>query len=250
MSSRLPILFVLFCAVVCRPGNAQSSPDPSSSSTPPDTSSSAPEPSEASTSERGQPLSADRLSLWIGGSLSTGDLIGNIPRGQFGLLGLRYHRSLSPSTSGRSPDRPTLTYTADLFPVLFLSIPPGTIPAPKGNGDQGDESEPSTRKQGLDTFGFGASPVGFRINYRSGQRIQPYIAGSIGFVYFLRSMPDQRGKHLNFTADAGVGVQVALTADVTLTAGYRYQHLSNGFRGKINPGVDANLLHLGITVPR
>jgi opacity protein-like surface antigen len=48
--------------------------------------------------------------------------------------------------------------------------------------------------------------------------------------------------------DVGAGVRVVLTPTLTLTAGYRYHHLSNGFRGQINPGVDANLFRLGVTV--
>jgi hypothetical protein len=46
----------------------------------------------------------------------------------------------------------------------------------------------------------------------------------------------------------GAGLRLVLTTRTTLTVGYRYHHLSNGFRGKINPGVDANLVYLGVSL--
>ena len=191
---------------------------------------------------------ATNLSLWGGGSLSTGEVVGNITEAQFGMLGARYGRPLRPPDSRRSPGGPLLIYTADLLPVVVLSIPPNTIPAPLAERQEQDEKEFATLEQGLDTYGIGARPVGFRINYLPTKRVQPFIAGSMGFVYFLQSVPDERGKHLNFTFDVGAGLQLVLTTRTTLTVGYRYHHLSNGFRGKINPGVDANLVYLGVSL--
>lgn len=245
LSVRLPVLLVLACALICRPSEAQSlDGDPSPSSTPPDTS--AASPSAPSESKSVQPISEAALSLWVGGAFSTGEIIGNTSEGQFGLLALRYNRTFPSSASPTGSDGSTVTYTADLFPVVFLSIPQTAIPD-KGASSQRDGSESTSSKQRLDTYGVGANPAGLRINYASGQPVQPFIAGSGGFVYFFRPVPDERGKHLNFTFDVGVGVQVVLSTHTTLTIGYRYQHLSNAFRGQINPGVDANLFYLGIS---
>jgi len=165
-------------------------------------------------------------------------------------MGLRYHRLLIPSTSETRTNGPTLTYMLDVFPAFLLSIPPGTVSAPPESGVPSTDSEASVYRKGLDTYGVGANPVGLRITYRVAKRVQPFIAGSTGLVYFLQSVPNERGKHLHFMFDVGVGVQVVLTPDLILTAGYRYYHLSNGFRGQINPGIDENLLHLGVAVSR
>lgn len=174
-------------------------------------------------------------------------MVGNISKAQFGMLGVRYGQPLRPPDPGKSPEGPLLIYTADLLPVVVLSIPPNTIPAPLAERRTQDEEDSATLDQGLDAYGIGARPVGFRINYLPTKRVQPFIAGSMGFVYFLQPVPDERGKHLNFTFDVGAGLRLVLTARMTLTVGYRYHHLSNGFRGKINPGVDANLVYLGIS---
>lgn len=161
-----------------------------------------------------------------------------------GVLGLQYERLLVPAPPAPRPDGPTLTYTVDLFPVLLLSLPPGAVAIPPFNRTS------SVQEQGLDTYGVGASPAGLRLTYRIAKRVQPFIAGSTGLAYFVRPVPSEWGKQLNFMFDVGAGVQVILTPDFLLTAGYRYHHLSNGFRGRINPGIDANLFYFGIAVSR
>lgn len=240
VSHRLLSVFLLALFLFCPPTWAQSADNgppliPSSSSD-----------SSSSTSTQTQEVSLNRsqLSLWLGGSLESGHILGKIPRSRFALLGFRYHHLLVPAESNTlAPSRLTLTYTADVFPLARLSIPPHTISTSTRRG----EDNPLWEK-GLQTNGVGASPFGLRINHRYNKHIQPFVAGSTGFIYFFRPMPDERGRHLNFTVDVGLGVQVLLSSSTTLTLGYRYLHLSNGFRGIVNPGVDANLMHLGVTV--
>lgn len=240
VSHRLLSFLLLALFLFCPPTWAQST---DSGSLPPPSSSSD---SSSSTSTQTQEITLTRsqLSLWLGGSLESGHLLGKIPRSRFALLGIRYHHLLIPAeASPLAPSRLTLTYTADVFPLAHLSIPPHTISTSPRRGENNQLWE-----KGLQTNGIGASPFGLRINHRYTKHIQPFIAGSSGFIYFFRPMPDERGRHLNFTIDVGLGVQVLLSSSTTLTLGYRYLHLSNGFRGIVNPGVDANLMHLGVTV--
>lgn len=187
------------------------------------------------------------MSLWFGGSFSTGGVIGKIRRSRLGLIGYRYSHRLIPVASEAPDSSPKVTYMADLFPAVFLSIPAEAVPS-LVTPYQDQRAEPRPQNRELNTYGLGASPIGLRINFRPTSRLQPFIGGSTGFVYFLRSVPNEQGKQLNFTADAGGGLQVILSPSVALLIGYRYHHLSNGFRGQINPGVDANLLYLGVSV--
>ena len=191
--------------------------------------------------------STNAVGVWAAGSFATGRLIGNIRRARVGLVGLRYHRLLAPASPSPSFDGPTLTYTADLLPVLFLSIPSGALPSlPSGESSPARMS--SSRPQDRTAVGVGVRPAGLRLTYRPHKRVQPFVAGSTGLAFFDRSVPNALGRSLNFMFDVEAGVRVVLTPTLTLTAGYRYHHLSNGFRGQINPGVDANLFRLGVTV--
>ncbi|MEF8815622.1 MAG: acyloxyacyl hydrolase [Salinibacter sp.] len=192
--------------------------------------------------------STNAVSAWAGGSFATVSLIGNIQNAHVGLLGLRYHRLLTPSSPNSPPRGPTLTYMADLVPVLLVSIPSGALPTLPLDASGTEGSSPGHRSQTLTAYGVGVRPAGLRLTYRPAERVQPFVAGSTGLALFDQSIPNTLGRSLNFMFDVGAGVRIAVTPALVLTASYRYYHLSNGFRGQINPGVDANLLQLGVTV--
>jgi opacity protein-like surface antigen len=104
------------------------------------------------------------------------------------------------------------------------------------------------KETGLSTTGIGVYPIGLRVGVRPSAALRPFLAGHTGLFYFWSPVPDERGRQLNFAAGVGAGIQISLSTRAILTLGYRYHHLSNGFRGSINPGLDANLLYLGLAV--
>jgi opacity protein-like surface antigen len=176
--------------------------------------------------------------------VQSGGVLGKISGGRVGLLGIRYQRRLIPRSTERPArhDGPTLTYTADVVPLATVSIPKGA-----GSGTSVSDIE-SVKEAGLSTFGVGAYPLGLRVGVRPSAVVRPFLAGHTGVFYFGDPVPDERGRQTNFAAGVGAGVQIPLARRTILTLGYRYHHLSNGFRGSINPGLDANVLYIGLGV--
>ena len=187
-------------------------------------------------------LSLSRFSVWAAGSVSPGGVLGSLQNGWFGLVGLRYHRLLIPHQRRHlaTHDAATLTYTADLVPLARVTIPKGTPPMARSLRTR------SVTDRGLQTRGLGVYPIGLRVGFRPTRILRPFISGHTGLLYLFDALPDERGRRLNFAAGVGVGLEIAITRRTTVTLGYRYHHLSNGFRGRINPGFDANLLYVGI----
>ena len=184
-----------------------------------------------------------RISFWAGGSNNASRLLGRTREAEFRIVALRYTRRLTPRTArGADPARLVLFYTADVVPWARLSVPGSAIPERFNREGEG------LPRPNLATPGVGAAPLGLQVNLRVHPRIQPFLSASTGVLYFLDSVPDRRGKSFNFTVDFGAGVQVTLSDRLHLSLGYRYHHLSNGYRGSINPGVDANLFYLGTAV--
>ncbi|MFB6247356.1 MAG: acyloxyacyl hydrolase [Salinibacter sp.] len=182
-----------------------------------------------------------RLEAWAARTISVGSVLGALRSGRLSLLGLRYTQTLIP-TAGQAPSQfeaPTLTYTADLIPVARLHVPKDAMPALF-------VFDAPPERGALSTYGIGAYPLGLRVTFRSRGRIRPFVAGHTGGLYFFESVPDQRGRQFNFAVGVGAGVRVVLPHRLSMTLGYRYHHLSNGFRGSINPGLDANLLYLSV----
>lgn len=96
--------------------------------------------------------------------------------------------------------------------------------------------------------GFGMSPLGFQINFAGDKDVQPFINTAAGFMLLNKRFPDIRGKKMNFTFGAGGGIEILLSESVSLSAGIKYYHLSNGDRGEINPGIDSNMYYTTITI--
>jgi len=187
-------------------------------------------------------LSVSRFSIWAAGSVYPGGVLGSLQNGWFGLLGLRYHRLLIPHQRRAlaTHDAATLTYTADLIPLAQVTIPEGTPPMARSLRTR------SGTGRGLRTRGLGVYPLGLRVGFRPSTGLRPFISGHTGLLYLFDAMPDERGRRLNFAVGLGIGLEIAITRGTTVTLGYRYHHLSNGFRGRINPGFDANLLYVGL----
>jgi hypothetical protein len=174
------------------------------------------------------------IDIWIGHSMATGGVIGKIRDSSFDLFGVRYRQTMAQIGVGG----PTLAYTGGVVGA-DLRIPRSARPALP------DSTRPTSDFRAL---GLGLTPVGLELAGSAAARFRPFASGHTGFIYFFAPVPDRQGKSVNFTASVGIGLRVRVVDASMLTVGYRYHHTSNGFRGQINPGVDANLLYVGITL--
>jgi hypothetical protein len=178
----------------------------------------------------GMETSVNEFGIWGGGSFSAPTLIGKTEGVRFGLVGLRYARVLARG------DNLALKYTLDVAPLASMSFP---VVEPGG-----------ARRARRTITGAGLSPVGFQLNFRRRERVQPFAQGSGGFLYFGERVPEERGAQFNFTADFGGGVQWKTGARRAWTLGYRYHHVSNGYRADVNPGFDSNIFYVGFSIFR
>ena len=180
----------------------------------------------------GMERAANEYGVWGGGSFGSPTLIGTTERVRLGLVAFRYARVLARG------ENLALKYTLDAVPVASLSFPVFETAAGV------------TREVRKTITGAGLSPVGFQLNFRRRERVQPFAQASGGFLYFGERVPDTRGAQFNFTGDFGGGVQWKTGARRAWTVGYRYHHVSNGYRADVNPGFDSNLFYVGFSIFR
>lgn len=171
---------------------------------------------------------------WAGGSLHASTLIAKTEGARFGLVGLQFGHVLA------TEDNRAVRFTADLLPIAVLSYP---IPPPSRDTAPADDPVSPMAS----TYGAGAVPIGLQFVYRTDRDLQPFFGGSGGLMYFPDPVPDGRGRKLNYTFDFSAGMRWILGEQRVLTIGYRFHHLSNGFRGEINPGFDANIVFIGLS---
>lgn len=168
--------------------------------------------------------------VWAGGSLYSTTLIAKTKGSRFGLVGLQYGRVLA------TENDMAVRFTADLIPFAVLSYPPPPRPE---KADITPTPSP--------VYGIGAAPAGVQFVYHTSHPVQPFFGGSGGLMYFPSPIPDGRGRKLNYTFDFSAGLRWVVGDHRVLTVGYRFHHLSNGFRGEINPGFDANIFFIGLS---
>jgi hypothetical protein len=193
------------------------------------------EPEEASGAQRGvygMERAANEYGVWGGGSFSSPTVIGTSERVRLGLFAFRYARVVARG------ENLALKYTLDAVPVAAMSFP------------SFEATGAGVREVRKTITGAGLSPVGFQLNFRRRERVQPFAQASGGFLYFGERVPDVRGAQFNFTGDFGGGVQWKTGARRAWTAGYRYHHVSNGYRADVNPGFDSNLFYIGFSIFR
>lgn len=179
---------------------------------------------------------ATELGFWGGGSLGGTAMTGTTDQTRLGLIAFRYARVFSHG------DNLAFKYTLDV-PFAQLSCPPAQVPGAQPNG-------PAQLVERRTITGAGLSPVGFQVNFRRRERVQPFVQASGGFIYFGERVPDSGGAQLNFTTDFGGGVQWKAGSRRAWTIGYRYHHVSNDWRAGVHPGFDSNLFYAGFSIFR
>jgi opacity protein-like surface antigen len=165
----------------------------------------------------------NEFGLWGGGSPDSFDFIGTVENRELLLFGLRYGRVLGAWESV------SLQYTLDILPAAVVF-------------------EPSSVRRGSSTiYGAGLSPLGFKLNFGQESWIKPFLAASVGFLYFEKDIPVPRSSRFNFTPELGLGVQFFFAPKKALTLGYKWHHMSNANTGRSNPGMDSHVFYAGFS---
>lgn len=98
--------------------------------------------------------------------------------------------------------------------------------------------------------GIGGSPIGARVYLGRTSRVRALLAGSAGILAFSSDVPTENSRQLNFTFEYGSGVEVDVRNGHAILMGYKFQHISNAGTGVFNPGLDANVVYLGLVTRR
>jgi hypothetical protein len=199
---------------------------------------------DSSTSSNSSPQSTsggiqkrwNEFGIWGGISFHSPTLIGKTPDARFGNVGLRYGRVLAASKTV------AFEWTIDAVPVAILSNNRFTA-VPSGSGFTITQSRKSV-------YGWGVAPIGLKFNFRRNCRVQPFGQATGGFLYFNEDVPVAGAARFNFTYDFSGGIQIVNSNRRAFTIGYKYEHISNGYRATFNPGVDVQMIFVGFSVFR
>ena len=90
------------------------------------------------------------------------------------------------------------------------------------------------------TFGQAFSPIGFKYSMRTRHPLQPYILGTLGYLYTSRPVPDAAAEAFNFYLNLGAGIELyrSRTNKRSVAVECLYNHFSNRDTAESNPGTD------------
>jgi len=202
------------------------------------------DPSSSSTTSTGSSKSSDEgiqkgwneFGVWEGFSFNspTSLGLGTTPNARFVNIGLRYGRVLAASKTL------AFEWTIDAVPFSKLTTDRFAL-VPFGSGFVFSK----TRKG---VYGWGVAPIGLKFNFRRNRRVQPYAHATGGFIYFNEQVPVPGAARFNFTFDFAGGLQVVNRNRHAFSIGYKYEHISNGYRANLNPGVDVQMITVGFSI--
>lgn len=93
----------------------------------------------------------------------------------------------------------------------------------------------------------GVTPLGLRASLNGQAGIRPFASLAVGAVLFDRAMPVKAASAFNFAIDYTLGAELlAPSGKLAITVAWRFQHWSNAGATKFNPGLEANLLQIGL----
>ena len=192
----------------------------------------------AAPAARCQEPGRNEFGIWGGYSINNPHTIGITGDRPFGELALRYARTLYANHTF------ALIYTLDILPAEIIVQPKISNFMVSGNPPHAT----FTATDRHPVYGGGINPLSMKLNFLRARRFQPFWATSLGFVASTEPIPLDvpHATLFNFTFDLQAGFQIFnASRSRAWTAGYKYQHISNGYRTSENPGVDLNVLFMG-----
>jgi hypothetical protein len=144
------------------------------------------------------------------------------------------------------PRRIRLAYTIDALPAVVSTDMPEYRPVPCRPSECAGTTFAVYMARHT-VFGAGIAPVGLEAHLALTRRLGLVAAASGGLIWFTSPIPDPGERRLNFTGDARGGVEIDLARRIRLAIGYRFNHISNGGAGPINPGMNSHMLEIGFT---
>jgi len=145
--------------------------------------------------------------------------------------GIEYDRHSWGSFIGARVD-----YSAEILPVVILRQPSRT------------DIWGNRRSNTFEIVpGVGILPIGMRLLWLDGKRLEPYYLIKAGMTGYTRKAFSQFAAYENFALDQSVGMEYRLSGRIGFRTGFGVFHQSNGFVVPSNPGLDEMNWNAGIS---
>ena len=165
--------------------------------------------------------------------------LGSIAHRRVYLTGLRTERLFAARGSF------AVAYTMELVPLAVVERTGGNTEKCRRNPDWVTFTCQYDRSARV-ALGAGGSPIGLKFYLNRGGLTRFYAAGGAGGLMTSSAVPVDGSSRANFTFEYGSGMELWRGGGAAVTVGYKFHHISNGGTRRLNPGLDANVLFVGL----
>lgn len=138
-----------------------------------------------------------------------------------------------------------LAYAPELVPLAVIERTRGDIERCRRNPNYVTFRCEYDTSAGV-AIGTGLSPVGMKLYWNRSGRVRVYGSGNGGALLFQSDVPVHNSRRANLTFEFGGGVEVIRSSGAGISVGYKFHHMSNAATRTINPGLDSNVLFVGL----
>jgi opacity protein-like surface antigen len=174
---------------------------------------------------------------FLGGySPQSATLIGTTQNRRFVLVGIEYgYRCWNWQNAA-------ISFTPTVLPAAILLQPAQYVQKYVDGNDTNQLSAPHA------VYGFAALPIGFTFDLLRTHLVHPFVELAGGGIVSTEPIPVNTAGATawNFVFDFGGGVQWRIADKRAIAFGYKFLHISNAYTTNTNPGVDNNVLYIGL----
>ena len=186
------------------------------------------------------------LSAYVAGSWSDrfGPAYSTIPTQPYAMVVGRAEYVVEATGSG------ALSFYMELMPLILMDGVPRYHTALVWQPPAGPMVNSKVWDEPAMVYGAGLTPAGVQLYGNITRMVSLFGNLSGGVAWFTRDMPVPDARRLNFLVDAGGGLRIPRREGNAFLAGFKFHHMSNAGRGRQNPGIDGNVIYVGLSKAR
>lgn len=144
------------------------------------------------------------------------------------------------------PDAAEVDYDFQLLPLIFSrGTADENLRVGLCNGTRYCASIRAPSPWTTRAIGAGVLPLGFTALAPIAPRLRFQLRGAAGAIRLSKPVPVLEGHKFNFLAEASTSLELRVNGELAVTAGFVFNHISNGNTAAVNPGMNSRMFEIG-----
>lgn len=182
------------------------------------------------------------FSVWAGGAYETRTASHNEHfAGSMRIVGVQISRDVWRG------QRTRISYLGEVLPIMLVHSGPPVNRIPDTLASIVYTQKELDRFKFREGYGFGLAPFGAEVTVQTSPRTSALFNITAGGLIFTQVIPYGAATKANFTVSPGVAFQWEPQNRTRVGVGYTFHHLSNASFGRVNPGMNSQVIYIRLS---